>query len=124
MKYIVKNNRIVEIIGEGKKAEEMRLFFMENDSRRNVAELGIGCNPQAVVTGNALEDEKVGLHIAYGMSIHLGGKVKSDTHDDICYSKGCPVEGITVVLLNIDGVKTEIIRNAMVNYNLLREKVL
>jgi hypothetical protein len=123
MKYIVKNNRIVEIIGEGKKAEEMRLFFMENDSRRNVAELGIGCNPQAVVTGNALEDEKVGLHIAYGMSIHLGGKVKSDTHDDICYSKGCPVEGITVVLLNIDGVKTEIIRNAMVNYNLLREKV-
>lgn len=120
MKYVVKNNRIVEIIGNGKKAEEMRMFYAENDTRRNVAELGIGCNPQAVVTGNGLEDEKVGLHIAYGMSIHLGGKVKSDVHSDICYSKGCPVEGTTVVLVNTDGSKTEIIRNAMLRYDLLR----
>jgi len=51
----------------------MRIFFAENDTRRNIAELGIGCNPKAVITGNILEDEKVGLHIAYGMSSHLGG---------------------------------------------------
>jgi leucyl aminopeptidase (aminopeptidase T) len=120
VKYIIKNNRIVEIIGNDKKAEEMRLFFKENDTRRNIAELGIGCNPKAVITGNVLEDEKVGLHIAYGMSIHLGGKVKSDVHEDICYSKGCPVEGTTVVLLNADGSKTEIIRNAILRYDLLR----
>ncbi len=92
----------------------------ENDTRRNIAELGIGCNPKAVVTGNVLEDEKVGLHIAYGMSTHLGGKVKSDVHSDICYSKGCPVEGTTVNLINGDGSKTEIIRNATLRYNLLR----
>jgi leucyl aminopeptidase (aminopeptidase T) len=120
MKYVVKNNRIVEIIGNGKTADEMRIFYAENDTRRNIAELGIGCNPNAVVTGNALEDEKVGLHIAYGMSTHLGGKVTSDVHEDICYSKGCPVEGTTVVLLNTDGYKTEIIRNAMLRYDLLR----
>jgi leucyl aminopeptidase (aminopeptidase T) len=120
MKYVVKNNRIVDIIGNGKKAEEMRIFYTENDTRRNIAELGIGCNPKAVVTGNVLEDEKVGLHIAYGMSTHLGGKVISDVHSDICYSKGCPVEGTTVNLINGDGSKTEIIRNAMLRYNLLR----
>lgn len=120
VKYIIKNNRIVEITGNGKKPEEIHLFFKEYDTRRNIAELGIGCNPKAVITGNVLEDEKVGLHIAYGMSIHLGGKVKSDVHEDICYSKGCPVEGTTVVLLNTDGSTTEIIRNAMLRYDLLR----
>ena len=95
-------------------------FFAENESRRNIAELGIGCNPKAVITGNVLEDEKVGLHIAYGMSSHLGGKIDSDMHQDTCYSKGCPVEGITVTLINRDGSKTEIIRDAMLRYELLK----
>jgi len=44
----------------------------------------------------------------------------SDTHQDICYSKGCPVEGITVTLINKDGSKTEIIRDAMLRYELLK----
>ena len=97
----------------------MRDFFAGNNTRRNIAELGIGCNPNAVITGNILEDEKVGLHIAYGMSTHLGGKIKSDIHVDICYSKGCPVEGATVVLTHKDGSKTELIQDAMLRYELL-----
>jgi len=120
VKYIIENNRIVEVIGNSKKAEEMRVFFAENDTRRNIAELGIGCNPKAVITGNVLEDEKVGLHIAYGMSSHLGGKIKSDMHQDICYSKGCPVEGTTLTLVNSDGSKTKLIRDAILRYNLLK----
>lgn len=119
VKYIVRNNKIVEIIGNGENAEKMRIFFGENDTRRNIAELGIGCNPHAVVTGNVLEDEKVGLHIAYGMSVHLGGKIKSDLHMDICYSKGCPIEGTTVKLINMDGTKTELIQDGMLLYELL-----
>ena len=120
VKYVIKNNRIAEIIGDGEKAEEMHNFFAENDTRRNIAELGIGCNPKAVVTGNVLEDEKVGLHIAYGMSTHLGGKVKSDMHQDIVYAKGCPVEGTTLTLINADGTKTELIRDATLRYDLLK----
>ena len=120
VKYVIKNNRIVKIIGNSRKAEEMRIFFSENDTRRNIAELGIGCNPKAVITGNILEDEKVGLHIAYGMSSHLGGKVKSDVHQDICYSKGCPIEGTMLTLVNSDGSKTELIRDAMLRYDLLK----
>ena len=120
VKYIIKNNKIVEIVGDGEKAEEMREFFAENKTRMNVAELGIGCNPKAVITGNVLEDEKVGLHIAYGMSSHIGGKVDSDMHLDTCYSKGCPVEGTTLTLINEDGTKTELIRDAMLRYELLK----
>jgi len=120
VKYIIENNKIVDIIGGGKKAEEMRVFFAEKDTRRNIAELGIGCNPKAVITGNVLEDEKVGLHIAYGTSSHLGGKIKSDVHQDICYSKGCPVEGTTLTLVNSNGSKTELIRDAMLHYDLLK----
>jgi leucyl aminopeptidase (aminopeptidase T) len=119
VKYVVNNNRIVEISGDSKKADEMRDFFGENNTRRNIAELGIGCNPKAVVTGNPLEDEKVGLHIAYGMSAHLGGKVKSDTHYDIIHAKECPTEGTTLTLINKNGTKTELIQNAMLRYDLL-----
>ncbi len=120
VKFEIKNNRIVEVKGNSKKAEELRNFFEENDTRRNIAELGIGCNPEAVITGNILEDEKVGLHIAYGMSSHLGGKVKSDMHLDICYSKGLKVEGKTLKLINKDGSKTELISDARIRYALLK----
>jgi hypothetical protein len=121
MKFVVKNNTIIDILGRGKKTDDMRMFFAQNDSRRNIAELGIGCNPNAVVTGNVLEDEKVGLHIAYGMSNHLGGKIQSDMHQDICYSKGCPVEGTRVVFINADGSNTEIIRHSQLQYSLLEK---
>ncbi len=120
VKYVIKNNKIVEIMGNGKKADEMRAFFDENNTRRNIAELGIGCNPKAIVTGNVLEDEKVGLHIAYGMSSHLGGKVKSDMHQDIIHTKDCPVEGTTLNLINEDGTKIELIEDAKLRYDILK----
>ncbi len=120
VKFKVRNNRIVEIIGNGKNAEKMENFFKENDTRRNIAELGIGCNPKAVITGNISMDEKVGLHIAYGKSSHLGGKKDSDMHLDIVYAKGCPIEGTTLTLINSDGTKTELIKNAKLRYELLK----
>jgi leucyl aminopeptidase (aminopeptidase T) len=121
LKYRVKKNTITEVIGEGKNADEMRTFFEENESRKNIAELGVGCNPQAVVTGNILEDEKVGgLHIAYGTSLHLGGKTKSDMHIDICFPKGLPAEAKTLTLINEDGSKIELISNAILRYELLK----
>ena len=121
VKLIIKNNKIVKIVGDGKKADEMRAFFEENDSRKNIAELGIGCNPKAIVTGNVLEDEKVGgLHIAYGLSTHIGGKANSDIHQDICYPKGSPIEATRLTLINADNTKTEIIRDSKLRYELLK----
>ena len=121
VKYIVEENKIVEVVGKGKKAEERRNFFNENETRKNIAELGIGCNPKAVVTGNVLEDEKVsGLHIAYGLSSHLGGTVKSDVHQDICYPKNAPVEAKTLILIGEDGSEVELITDAELRYDLLK----
>jgi hypothetical protein len=120
VRFVVKDNRITEVIGEGKEAARMRVFFEENRTRRNIAELGMGCNPKAVISGNVLEDEKVGLHIAYGTSAHLGGKVESDVHQDIVYARGCPIEGTTLTLIGADGRKTDLVRDAKLRYELLR----
>ena len=51
----------------------------------NVAELGIGTNDQAIITGEILEDEKVmgTVHIALGDNVSMGGKVSVASHLDL-----------------------------------------
>lgn len=50
----------------------------------NVAELGVGANDRATITGNVLEDEKVlgTIHVAFGASAGFGGVVKVPVHID------------------------------------------
>ena len=50
----------------------------------NVAELGIGTNEKAVLTGNILEDEKIlgTVHVAFGASAGIGGTVSVPVHLD------------------------------------------
>ena len=50
----------------------------------NVAELGIGTNDKAQVTGNVLEDEKImgTVHIAFGDNKSMGGVIRVATHLD------------------------------------------
>ena len=51
---------------------------------RNVAELGIGTNERAELTGNILEDEKIlgTVHVAFGASAGIGGTVSVPVHLD------------------------------------------
>lgn len=53
----------------------------------NVAEFGIGLNPQAKVTGNILEDEKAKqtAHLAIGANISFGGNVSCPCHLDFVF---------------------------------------
>lgn len=111
--FIVEANQIVRV--EGEQSEMWNAYFGEDDARRNVAELGLGCNDMAIVTGNVLEDEKAGLHWAFGRSEHLGGTVGPDAfrspatvvHQDIVYARHCPVE---IAELRID--ETLVIRDS------------
>jgi len=55
----------------------------------NVAELGIGTNDKAIITGEILEDEKVmgTAHIALGNNISMGGKCNVGIHVDGVFLK-------------------------------------
>jgi len=81
---------VVALTGGGKKGDEFRrmLNFESGNpnylARRNLAELGIGTNPNARQPNNVLEAEKImgTVHLAIGDNIHMGGKVESDLHED------------------------------------------
>jgi len=51
----------------------------------NLAELGIGTNDAATLTGNILEDEKIlgTVHVAFGASMGIGGTVSVPIHLDV-----------------------------------------
>jgi hypothetical protein len=119
--YKVQANRVADVIGDGPRAVAMREYFSVDEARRNIAELGLGCNEKAVISGIVLEDEKVlGMHWAYGRSDHIGGitgvQQFSDpshvVHQDIVYAKGGPVEIASLVLEYEDGTSEELIKDA------------
>ncbi len=60
----------------------------------NVAEFGIGTNEKAKLTGFVLEDEKIlgTIHIAFGASAAIGGKVQVPIHID------CVIMNATVAI--------------------------
>jgi len=97
--FIVHNNQVIDVIGDGPITTEKREQFQAEKALRNIAEVAIGCNNKAVVTGNILLDEKAGFHWAYGRSDQLGGTVgpkdfcapNKVSHQDIVYAKGNPI---------------------------------
>jgi hypothetical protein len=78
----IDHNQVVDVLGCGEAADDLRAFLALDGARRNVAELGLGCNPMARVWGNVLEDEKAGPHIALGRSEHLGGVTGPSAFED------------------------------------------
>ena len=62
----------------------MELLTVHGEDGTNVAELGIGTNEEAVLTGNILEDEKIfgSAHVAFGASAAIGGTVQVPVHLD------------------------------------------
>jgi leucyl aminopeptidase (aminopeptidase T) len=66
-------------------AELMALLTPHGPDGTNVAELGIGTNEEAILTGNILEDEKIfgTAHVAFGASAGIGGTVQVPIHLDV-----------------------------------------
>jgi leucyl aminopeptidase (aminopeptidase T) len=79
----VRDGHLVDATGpEG--ARLMELLTVHGPDGTNVAELGIGTNEEAILTGNILEDEKIygSAHVAFGASAAIGGTVQVPVHLD------------------------------------------
>ncbi|GBE54856.1 MAG TPA: aminopeptidase [Euryarchaeota archaeon] len=63
---------------------ELEELFRSVENSRVIAEIGIGCNPSARITGNVLEDEKAfkTVHIAFGDNNTFGGTNRANLHMD------------------------------------------
>jgi leucyl aminopeptidase (aminopeptidase T) len=90
MRLVFRAGQVVEVLGGGRVGEELRQFLRPGDdaplyaARRNLAELGVGTNPNARRPDNVLEAEKIRgtVHIAVGDNAHMGGRVAADFHED------------------------------------------
>ena len=62
----------------------MEMLTVHGEDGTNIAELGIGTNEEATLTGNILEDEKIlgTAHVAFGASAAIGGNVQVPVHLD------------------------------------------
>jgi leucyl aminopeptidase (aminopeptidase T) len=84
IRIVVQNGLAVEITG-GLEAQKLNeLIAPLGEAGRNIAELGIGTNDRAQITGVILEDEKVmgTVHLALGDNMSMGGKVSVPSHLD------------------------------------------
>jgi leucyl aminopeptidase (aminopeptidase T) len=87
----VRDGRLVDASGEWG-ARWAGLMDAAGERGRNLAELGVGTNERATLTGNILEDEKMlgTVHVAFGASAGIGGTVAVPVHLD------CLIEDATL----------------------------
>jgi aminopeptidase len=79
----VRDGHLTDAVGaEGEALLE--LLTVHGPEGTNVAELGVGTNEEAILTGNILEDEKIlgTAHVAFGASAAIGGTVQIPVHLD------------------------------------------
>ena len=69
---------------DGDSADEFLEATGDSYCARRVAELGLGTNPAAEMTGNVLEDEKIygTCHVAFGDNHGFGGSIECESHID------------------------------------------
>ena len=115
----IDHNQVTDVLGRSEAAVDLRAFLALDGARRNVAELGLGCNPKARVWGNVLEDEKAGPHIALGRSEHLGGVTGPSAfedprhvwHHDFVYARASAIYVAELTLTGQRGVADQLVLN-------------
>ena len=90
--FRIESGKVVEI--EGGEAARRFEALLDESSKRQVAEFGIGTNDKAEITGTTLEDEKVldTCHVAFGNNRFFGGTNQVDFHMD------CVMKDPTIVV--------------------------
>jgi aminopeptidase len=96
---IVEDGRIVDA-RDGLGPQFIELLRKHGERGTNLAELGVGTNDKATLTGNVLEDEKIlgTIHVAFGASAGIGGSVSVPIHLDVVVIDASLVIGQTQVL--------------------------
>jgi leucyl aminopeptidase (aminopeptidase T) len=91
----VQDGRLIDARG-GLGPQFIELLRVHGELGMNVAELGVGTNDRAELTGNVLEDEKIlgTVHVAFGASAGIGGTVSVPIHLDVV---------VTDATLTVDG---------------------
>lgn len=88
LKLVVKDGYVISV--EGKDADKLKpILDPIGKNAYKIAELGIGTNPKAVITGNVLEDEKVlgTAHFAVGNDLSYDGTNDVPLHLDAVFMK-------------------------------------
>lgn len=97
--FTFKAGRVAKVEGSG--ADILRSnWAAAGEGADCVAELGVGTNDRATITGKVLEDEKVmgTVHIALGNNAHFGGTCEVPYHADGVFTKPTlTVDGQTVI---------------------------
>lgn len=92
---------VVQRIEGGSEADALRRILEPyGEPGRNIAELGVGTNDRARITGVVLEDEKVlgTVHVALGDNASMGGRVHVPVHlDGVLRRPTLEVDGEMVV---------------------------
>jgi leucyl aminopeptidase (aminopeptidase T) len=84
----VENGSLVGTSGEMGE-ELMRQLEAAGPDGTRVAELGVGTNEKAILSGELLEDEKIlgTIHVAFGASAGIGGEIQVPVHLDCVVMK-------------------------------------
>jgi leucyl aminopeptidase (aminopeptidase T) len=86
---VVENGKITGIEG-GSEAEEFRkrLDVLNDENMFQIAEIGIGLNPEGCVRGVIIEDESTlgTAHIGIGNNLFMGGENAASSHIDLVFT--------------------------------------
>ncbi|MEA1997609.1 MAG: aminopeptidase [Gemmatimonadota bacterium] len=96
----VRDGYAVSITGGSQAGKLDRLIEPHGREGYNIAELGIGTNDKAVISGRILEDEKVlgTVHIALGDNKSMGGSIGVSSHlDGLILKPSVRVDGVALM---------------------------
>ena len=100
VRLAVENGRLTGVDAPGQRfVDHLDAFGPDG---RHLAELGVGTNDRAQLTGNLLEDEKIlgTVHVAFGASAGIGGTVSVPVHEDVVVVDPTLTIGGTTVVEN------------------------
>jgi leucyl aminopeptidase (aminopeptidase T) len=100
IKMLVEDGYVTDVEG-GREARQLQEAIDRHGKKaRNIAELGMGMNPSAILTGFVLEDEKIlgSIHVALGDNASFGGQVEVPSHlDGVMMRPTLKLDGVVVL---------------------------